>query len=337
MRTKIVATIGPKSASEEMLGEFVASGMDFARLNFSHGTHESFAEWIGRIRAAARNAKKQVSIIEDLQGPRIRVGELSEDGVRLEDGDAVSFATEKDGSGIYIDHARLHLEIAPGDPIYLANGDLELVAEGVKGSHIDARVIRGGILHSRKAVNVPRTKLSNSGLTAKDKEDVQFGLAHDVDWFAISFVQGAEDVEELRKLVGTRAKIISKIETSLAVDHIDAIIRASDAIMIARGDLGIEVPVETLPVIQKNLIRHAEWYGKGTITATQMLISMVDHARPTRAEVSDVANAVLDGSDAVMLSDETASGDYPLESIRMMAKIVENAEAFSIRRPNPLD
>jgi pyruvate kinase len=221
--------------------------------------------------------------------------------------------------------------------IYLANGEMELVTERISGNHIVARVVRGGILHSRKGVNVPHTKLSNSGLTAKDIRDAKFGIAHGVDDIAISFVQTAEDIHKLRKIVGKKVRIVAKIETSLALQNIDAIIRASDAIMIARGDLGIEIPIETLPGVQKNLIRHAQWYGKGTITATQMLISMVDHARPTRAEVSDVANAVWDGTDAVMLSDETASGKYPLESIRMMAKIVHEAESLSLDRPNPLN
>lgn len=337
MHTKIIATIGPVSASKESIEKFVAAGVDIARLNFSHGTHESFAEWITRIRAAAQAGKRTVRILQDLQGPRIRVGELPPEGRTLTDGEMVFFTTEKGGDGIYIDHERLHIEIQKGDPIYLANGDMELVAERVTGNNIEARVVRGGVLHSRKAVNVPRTKLSNSGLTAKDIRDVEFGLSQGVDMVAISFVQTAEDVQQLRAIVGTRAKIVAKIETALAVENIDAIICASDAIMIARGDLGIEVPIETVPTIQKNLIRHAQWYGKGTIIATQMLISMVNHPRPTRAEVSDVANAVFDGTDAVMLSDETASGTYPLESLRMMTKIVKNAEAFSRARPNALE
>lgn len=337
MRTKIVATIGPASAAKTAIRRMTAAGMNIARLNFSHGTHDAFAGWIAEIRSAARHEKRKVEILQDLQGPRIRVGELPPEGRRLEEGEIVLFTTKRnDDGGIFIDHARLHLEIHRGDPLYLANGDMELIVERVRESHIAARVIRAGILHSRKAVNVPRTRLSNSGLTAKDIRDVKFGLAQGVDSVAISFVQTAEDVQKLRKIVGTKAKIISKIETSLALENIDAIIRASDAIMIARGDLGIEIPIETVPSVQKNLIRHAQWYGKGTITATQMLLSMVDHARPTRAEVSDVANAVWDGTDAVMLSDETASGKYPVESLRMMARIVHEAESFSLSRPNPL-
>lgn len=338
MRTKIIATIGPISASEEMLEKFVGAGLDIARLNFSHGTHESFAEWITMIRAAASKAGRTVLILQDLQGPRIRVGELPPEGVALTEGTTVHFSTEKsDTSGIYIDHARLHLEIAVGDPMYLANGDMELLVERVEGSRIAAKVVRGGILHSRKGVNLPRTKLSNSGLTAKDIRDAQFGIEHGVDMIAISFVQSEDDVKRLRKLVGDKVKIIAKIETALAVEHMNSITRAADAIMIARGDLGIEVPIETLPGIQKTLIRQARWYERGTITATQMLISMVNHVRPTRAEVSDIANAVWDGSDAVMLSDETASGSYPLEALQMMVKTVQSAEALTVERPNPFD
>lgn len=337
MRTKIVATIGPSSASKSMIEHFVAAGMDIARFNFSHGTHEKFAEWFGLIRRTAKKRKKKVRILQDLQGPRIRVGELPPEGLKLQEGETVLFTTTKgDSQGIFIDHSRLHIDIRRGDPIYLANGEMELVAERVSGNHIVSRVVRGGTLHSRKGVNVPRTKLSNSGLTAKDVRDAKFGISHGVDDIAISFVQSAEDIHKLRKIVGKNVRIVAKIETSLALDNIDAIIRASDAIMIARGDLGIEVPIETLPGLQKNLIRHAQWYGKGTITATQMLLSMIDHARPTRAEVSDVANAVWDGTDAVMLSDETASGKYPLESVRMMASIIHEAESFSLDRPNPL-
>lgn len=337
MRTQIIATIGPVSASKDSIEKFVDAGLDIARLNFSHGTHESFAEWIKRIRSAARKAKRKVLILQDLQGPRIRVEELPPEGITLVEGQIVEFSTVKGEKGaIYIDHARLHLEIQKGDPIYLANGDMELHTEKVAGNRIVARVVRGGVLHSRKGVNLPRTKLSNSGLTAKDIRDAKFGVEQGVDMIAISFVQSADDVNHLRRIVGDKVKIIAKIETGLAVEHMNSIIRAADAIMIARGDLGIEVPIETVPVIQKTLIRQARWYGKGTITATQMLISMVNHPRPTRAEVSDVANAVWDGSDAVMLSDETASGNYPLASLEMMVKIVKSAESFSLERPNPL-
>jgi len=218
-----------------------------------------------------------------------------------------------------------------GHPVFLANGDMELLVRRVSGVKISAEVVRGGVLYSRKAVNVPHTKLSVSGLTAKDVKDLKFGLKHGVDFIAISFVQSAQDVLKAKKLVGGRARIIAKIETALSLKDIDNIIQAADGIMIARGDLGIEVPEERLPFIQKNLIRHAAWHGKPSITATQMLTSMVNHPHPTRAEVSDVANAVWDGTDAVMLSDETASGKYPVQSLYMMAKIVKQAEEYKNR------
>jgi pyruvate kinase len=339
MRTKIIATIGPASGSKEMIAKFVAAGMDVARVNFSHCKDEDFIKIKTRIAAASRAAKRKIVIMQDLQGPRIRVGVLPSEGYKLVEGETVVFTTEKDDAAkgaIFIDSPRLHKDIRKGELIYLANGEMELVVTRIAGRRITARVARGGTLYSRKGVNLPDTKLSNSGLTRKDIRDVRFGLAHGVRTFAISFVQSAKDVEELRVIVGKKAKIIAKIETALALKNIDGIIQASDVIMIARGDLGIEIAPERLPFIQKHLIRQASWYGKGTITATQMLMSMVDHARPTRAEVSDIANAVWDGTDAVMLSDETASGRYPLEALKMMARVVAQAESSEFARPNPL-
>jgi len=342
MRTKIVATIGPVSDSAEMIQQFVDAGMGIARVNFSHCTEENFIKYKKRLAAAGRKAGRKIPIMQDLQGPRIRVGILPSEGHRLIEGETVTFSTkkvetEKDNSRlIFVDSPKLHADMRTGELIYLANGDMELVVTRIVGNRITARVARGGTLYSRKGVNLPNTKLSNSGLTAKDIRDVKFGLAQGVTVFAISFVQTSGDVEALRKIVGPKATIVSKIETALGVKNIDSIIRVSDAIMIARGDLGIEIPAEQIPFIQKNLIRHARWYGKGSITATQMLTSMIDHQRPTRAEVSDIANAVWDGTDAVMLSDETASGAYPLESLTTMARVVAQAESSEFERPNPL-
>lgn len=345
MRTRIIATIGPMSDSAEMIQRFVSAGMDIARINFSHCTEENFLKYKKRIAAASRACGKKVLIMQDLQGPRIRVGELPREGRLLGEGESVVFSTKKSDAGgsdgnaagpvIFVDSPKLHTDMRAGELIYLANGDMELVVTRIVGHRITARVTRGGMLYSRKGVNLPNTKLSNSGLTAKDIRDAKFGLAHGVGMFAISFVQSADDVLALRRIVGQKAKIIAKIETALAVDHIDEIIRVSDAIMIARGDLGIEIAAEKIPFIQKNLIRHASWHGKGSITATQMLTSMVDHQRPTRAEVSDIANAVWDGTDAVMLSDETASGAYPLESLATMVRVVAQAEASHFERANP--
>jgi len=333
MRTKIIATIGPSSEQPEVLEKMVEAGFDIARMNFSHCTEE---EYRSRKRLLAKFGKKygkKIAVMQDLQGPRIRVGELPVEGLEIKEGETVVFSTKREsGKGaIFIDNPKLHLELKKGEPIYLANGDMELVTKAIKGDRIHAAVVRGGVLYSRKAVNVPHTKLSISGLTRKDTRDLAFALKEGVDYVAVSFVQTADDIARAKKLVGGRAKVVAKIETALALKNVDAIIQASDAIMVARGDLGIEVPVEKLPFIQKNLIRHAIWHGKPTITATQILTSMVAHPHPTRAEVSDLANAVFDRTDAIMLSDETASGQYPVRALRTAAKVAAQAEAYMNR------
>jgi pyruvate kinase len=339
MRTKIIATIGPSSDSYETIHEMVEAGLDIARMNFSHCTTEEYIERKERIEKAAAGLDRKVALLLDLQGPRIRVGELGKEGRVLREGDTAIFSTKPstDPKVIFVDYPLLHSDIKAGDPLFLVNGEIELEVSKIEDCLIYAEVLRGGTLYSRKAVNVPRTKLTASGLTQKDIEDVKFGLSQDVEFIAISFVQTAEDVQKLRELVGTKAKIVAKIETALAVENVDAIIQASDAIMIARGDLGVEIPGEQLPFIQKNLIRHAAWYGKASITATQMLTSMVNHPHPTRAEVSDIANAVWDGTDAVMLSDETASGQFPLDALKTMVKVVRQAEESRFNRPNQLE
>ncbi len=332
MRTKIIATLGPVSESREVIAKLIESGMDIARLNFSHCTHEELKVVKKLLLEEARKQKKEIRILQDLQGPRIRVGKLPAEGLKLEEGAVVVFSTDAaDREAVFVDSPRLHLEIKKGDAVFLANGDMELKTLKIKGRKISARVVRGGILYSRKAVNVPDTKLSAAGLTRKDIDDLKFGLRTGVDYVAVSFVQTAVDITKAKNIIRGRAKIIAKIETALALKNIDAIIQASDGIMIARGDLGIEVPEEKLPFIQKNLIRHAAWHGKFSVTATQMLTSMVSHAHPTRAEVSDIANAIWDGTDAVMLSDETASGEYPIQSLRAMAKIAQEAESSGNR------
>lgn len=338
MRTKIVATIGPKSESLDMIRAFARQGVSIFRMNFSHCTHDEYRARREKILQIATELGRPLSVLQDLQGPRIRVGALPDEGRMLLEGEVVIFSTteESNNGTIHIDDPYLHADIRVGDPMLLANGDMELVVEKVAEERIHARVVRGGKLFSRKGVNVPRTKLTQSGLTKKDIDDVRFALSEGVEYVAISFVQNAEDVEKLRAHVGTAANIIAKIETQLALDNIDSIMRTADAIMIARGDLGIEVPLEKLPLIQKNLIRHGMWLEKPTITATQMLYSMINHPRPTRAEVSDIAQAVWDGTDAVMLSDETASGDYPLEAVETMVKIVREAESSRFERPNDL-
>ena len=337
MRTKIIATIGPNSETKEMIEKMIAGGMDMARMNFSHCTEKEYVSRIKFIRAAEKKTKKKIQIMQDLQGPRIRVGELPQSGIELVKDRLITFSTKKgDNGAVFVDYPKLHKDVCRGEIFYLANGEMELVVEKVSGQKIIAKVVRGGVLYSRKGLNFPVTKLSNSGLTSKDVRDVKCALRHGVDWIAMSFVQSADDVRKLKRIVKNRAKVIAKIETAVALKNIDSIIQESDAIMVARGDLGIEVPLEKVPMIQKNLIRHANWHGKGAIIATQMLMSMVNHPRPTRAEVSDVANAVWDGADGVMMSEETAKGEYPLKALRMMVRIVSEAEKFHLDRPNPL-
>lgn len=338
MRTKIVATIGPKSESYEMIKAFAEAGVSIFRMNFSHCTPEEYKTRRGYVLRAAQELGVQLAVMQDLQGPRIRVGIMPEAGRELVEGEIVTFSTaqETDESIIHVDEPYLHADIKVGDPVLLVGGEMELVVRAVEGSRIMCEVIRGGILFSRKGVNVPHTKLTMSGLTDKDRADVQVALAEGVEYIAVSFVQTAEDMQKLRDLVGDKAKTIAKIETPLALDNMDSIMNACDGVMIARGDLGIEMPLEKLPLAQKHLIRHASWLGKGSITATQMLFSMVNHKHPTRAEVSDIAQAVWDGTDAVMLSDETASGDYPLESVQTMVRIVREAERTLYDAPNNL-
>lgn len=327
MQTKIIATIGPKSETPEILKSLVREGMDIARMNFSHCTYEEHKERVSNLKKVSKSLKKEVKILQDLKGPRIRVGELPPAGIELKDGETIYFSTDSKcpAGHIFMNDPYIHLDLKVGDPIYLANGVMEAEVHKISGRQITCRVIRGGILHSRKAVNAPHTKLTTSGLTKKDIQDVKFGLEQGVDYIAMSFVQSAKDVEHLRKLTGGKAKIISKIESAIGLGNIEEIIKVSDAIMIARGDLGVEMPMEKLPFIQKHLTELAIWHGKGVIAATQMLSSMISHLHPTRAEVSDIAHAVWDGVDAVMLSDETAAGDYPVLALRAMAKVVQEA------------
>lgn len=328
MQTKIIATVGPKSESPEVIKSLVREGMDVARMNFSHCTYEEYKNRVSHIKKFSKSLKREVKILQDLKGPRIRVGELPKDGRLLQDGETIYFSTDPKAlaTHIYLNDPHIHLDLKVGDPIYLANGIMEAEVTRISNKTITCKVIRGGVLYSRKAVNAPNTKLTTSGLTKKDIKDVKFGLKEGVDYIAMSFVQSAKDVEHLRKLVGNKAKIISKIESAVGLRNIEEIVEASDSIMIARGDLGVEMPMEKLPFIQKHLTQLAIWHGKGVIAATQMLSSMINHPHPTRAEVSDIANAVWDGVDAVMLSDETAAGEHPLEALRVMVKVVKEAE-----------
>ncbi|MFA7309011.1 MAG: pyruvate kinase [Patescibacteria group bacterium] len=332
-RTKIVATIGPASASEKVLRSLVEAGMDVARFNFSHGEYDLFEGWLKILRAISVEKNQPIAVLQDLQGPRIRVGgDLPKEGVTLKDGEVVGI-----GYGAYrvgfvpIDYPGLLKDIGVGSRILLVDGLIELQVVSVSKTEAQAKVVIGGDIFPHKGVNIPNGNLSISALTEKDKKDLQWGLKNGVDYIALSFVRKAEDIKELKELIkkykpGSPVRIIAKIEMHEAVDNILSILREVDGIMVARGDLGIEMPAEDVPVVQKKLILAAIEHGKPVITATQMMESMMENPRPTRAEVSDVANAVLDGTDAVMLSGETAGGQYPVEVVQMMTKIITKVE-----------
>lgn len=338
MHTKIIATIGPASESQEMIEKMVEAGMEIARINFSHCTPEEFKIRVDRIRKASKKFGKKVAILQDLQGPRIRVGLLPKEGIPLSENQIVKFSTSKKHRlpVIYVSDKYLHLDLKPGDPIFLHGGLMELKTISVRSDLISARVIKSGILYSRNGINVPRTKLTSSGLTGKDKKDIKLGLKFGVDYIAMSFVQNAQDIKKLKSLVKNKVKVISKIESAIALNNLDEIIKASDAIMVARGDLGVEMPVAEIPFIQKQCIHQALWHKKGSIVATQMLTSMMNSDNPTRAEVSDIVNAVWEGANAIMLSNETASGHYPLEALKSAVTVVRKAEATEHERRNYL-
>ncbi|HOD86826.1 MAG TPA: pyruvate kinase [bacterium] len=335
MPTKIIATIGPKSESKEKLLALLKAGVDMVRVNFSHASHSQYLRIQKIIKDFNAESERQIKIMLDLQGPRIRVGRMPEGGIFMADGESYRFAFSnkpyvKAGDVIPIDSHDLYQDIKKGEVLFLCNGAIELQVKAIKNKIITAEVINGGVLSSRKAINVPDTHIRKGGMTAKDLKDAAFGLKAGVDYIALSFVQTANDVLRLRRLLGKKngIKIISKIERGLALKHIDKIITSSDAIMVARGDLGIEVPIEDLPIIQKNLVRHAHWHDRPAIIATQVMTSMIKNAHPTRAEISDIANAVLDGADMIMLSDETTIGDYPVEAVKILKKVIERTEKY---------
>ena len=327
MKTKTIATIGPKSEDIEVLSKMVEMGLSVARMNFSHCTRDEYKKRKDIIEEVSKKFGRKVSIMQDLQGPRIRVGKLPEEGLHLNKGDTVLFTTLGETEGkVFVDEPSLADSLLVGHPVFLSSGEIELVVTKKDDKEFEAEVVRGGILFSRKGVNVPETHIKTNGLTEKDIKDLEFALNEGVDFVAVSFVQNGADMKRVKEIIKGRAKVIAKIETAQALKNIDEIIRESDSIMIARGDLGVEVPMEKVPFIQKNLIRQAHWHNKGAIVATQMLLTMVENKKPTRAEVSDVANAIVDGADAVMLSDETASGHYPLEALETMIKIARHTE-----------
>jgi pyruvate kinase len=332
-KTKIVCTIGPASESPEMLRSLIEAGMDVARLNFSHGSHEEHAERIRRIREAAAAVGKHVAIMLDIKGPKIRTGKIQGGQVELVDGAQITLTIDPVEYGtaerVEISYKGLVEDVYPGAPIRIDDGLIGLVVERVEGHDIICRVTNGGILKDRKGINVPGVTLRIPGVTEKDVRDILFGIEQGVDLIAASFVRKAADVLEVRRLLeehNYQADIISKIETQEGLDRLEEILEVSDGIMVARGDLGVEIPTEEVPLAQKRMIRLCNQAGKPVITATQMLDSMQRNPRPTRAEASDVANAIFDGTDAIMLSGETAAGRYPLEAVRTMAQIAERAE-----------
>lgn len=333
---KIVATVGPASNTPEKLKELFLAGADVFRLNFSHGTHDDHAKVHAAIRALEKEVGRPIGILQDLQGPKIRIGTLTAGKEELVNGEKVTFVLGKEPGGkdnIPLPHPEIFKAIMPGQDLLIDDGRVRVRVRGVSDDKITAEVIVGGVISNRKGVNLPGTALDLSPLTEKDRADLAFGLSLGMDWIALSFVQRPSDVIEAKALIGDKAGLVSKIEKPQALDKIEDIIRLSDAIMVARGDLGVEIPHEDVPGRQKELVRAARLAAKPVIVATQMLDSMVASPTPTRAEASDVATAVYDGADAVMLSAESASGQYPVEAVSMMSRIITSTEHHPTYRP----
>lgn len=331
-KTKIVCTIGPACDSPDMIRSLIEKGMNVARLNFSHGRHEEHLDKIRTIRAVSEQMGRSIAILQDLCGPKIRVGKIKDPGISLRPGENLILTSDEilgEGNRVSVSYKPLPSEVQIGDIILLADGMMELIVREIQGADIHCDVIIGGTLTSNKGINLPSGTINAPSLTDKDREDLAFGIAHDVDYIALSFVRNTADVRELKDIIAQAGKdipVVAKIEKHEAIDNIEGILQETDAVMVARGDLGVEIPLEKVPELQKMLVRKANEMGKPVIVATQMLRSMVDSPRPTRAEANDVANAVLDGADAVMLSEETASGSYPLAAVEYMSRIALNAE-----------
>ena len=333
-RTKIVATIGPATQSQETIRELIKAGVTTFRLNFSHGDHKDHAERIKTIREVSKKLDIDIGILQDLQGPKIRLGRFKDGPVKIKKGDKFKLTSKEVECNNYIANVtydKLSDEITKGKRILLDDGKIEMIVEKVdeKQNILECLVTVGGVLSNNKGVNFPDVQLSVKALTDKDKEDLKFGLAEGVDWIALSFVRNPSDINEIKDLInhhGYSTPVVAKIEKFEAIDQIDSVLPLCDGVMVARGDLGVEMPAEEVPLLQKELIRKANTLGIPIITATQMLDSMASNPRPTRAEVSDVANAILDGTDAVMLSNETAVGDYPVEAVETMATIARRIE-----------
>ena len=334
--TKIIATLGPSSNTPNIIEDLIDAGIDVVRLNFSHGTHDFHQRTFDIVRETAKKKEKHIAVLQDLSGPKIRIGKIEGEGLIIKEGDSLILTQEIEDQGqnnkVFVNYASLPLEVKVGEKLLLADGAFVVEVSDIKGQDVCTKVLHGGKLTSNKGLNLPYTKLSQSALTPKDVEDVRFGLKMGVDFVALSFVRSAQDIVELRAIMkaeGSVVPIIAKIEKPEALKEIDKILEVTDGIMIARGDLAIETPMEQVPFVQKELIRKARKHGKPVIVATQMLESMIKEELPTRAEVTDVSGAVLDGADAVMLSAETASGLHPVKVVKQMVKIVTEAESHS--------
>lgn len=338
-KTKIVCTIGPASESPKVMLQLVQAGMNIARLNFSHGEFDWHKAAIDHLRSVAHLAGKRLTILADLPGPKMRVEQLADESVTLKQGDLFTLTTDElmgNAQRITVSFKRLPMVVAPGNLLYLNDGIIQLQVICVRNNDVECRVLVGGELRSHKGLNIPGIHLGISAFTERDRECLKFALENGADAVSQSFVETAVDVEAVRMAaaeLGYHPFIIAKIERAGALVHLDEILKATDGIMVARGDLGVETPIEEIAVVQKQLIRQARLLGKPVITATQMLESMVEHARPTRAEVTDVANAILDGTDCVMLSEESAMGKFPVESVAMLAAIAVVTEPYQTETP----
>ena len=333
-KTKIVCTIGPSSESLENIKKLIMAGMNVARLNFSHGDFEEHGNRIKNIRQASAELGKSIAILLDTKGPEIRTGKLKEEPIELVQDEFITLTTEEilgDKNRISITYKDLPGDVEVGSTILIDDGLIGLTVVDIQGTEIKCRIVNGGTIKSKKGVNVPGVNISLPGITEKDANDIKFGIEQGIDFIAASFVRKASDVLEIRQLLeqhnATHIQIISKIENQQGVDNLDEILEVSDGLMVARGDLGVEIPAEDVPLVQKRMIEKCNRVGKPVITATQMLDSMQRNPRPTRAEASDVANAIFDGTDAIMLSGETAAGKYPVESVLTMSRIAEKAES----------
>ncbi|HSX05443.1 MAG TPA: pyruvate kinase [Candidatus Saccharimonadales bacterium] len=332
-RTKIIATVGPATSSYEAVRDLISFGANGLRLNFSHGNHQEKAQQIEWIRRASGELQKPVAIIQDLQGPKIRLGDF-DDIINVQKGQVLRFGYKADwiGSGIIPTQYELSTKVQRGERMYLYDGKVRCTVVSIKEGVVYAEVENNGILIQRKGINLPDTDFAGDVITEKDKTDLAFGSQHDFDYVAMSFVQTARDIEHMQRLIknlGSQRKLIAKIETQLAVQNIESIVQAADAVMVARGDLAVETLPESVPIVQRQIIGLGLKYGKPTIVATQMLASMTEMPEPTRAEVSDVATAVLVGADCVMLSDETAMGQYPMEAVSIMKRVIRYTESNS--------